>query len=190
MRSPPAILKYHTMAPSYILPRQAVPVPGNGNNDWNWRKNASPEDLVLESWSQGFLVGALLLMSCITVVNIRRGVLLHKLILAEQLMALTHGTFCFLDFNGYGWYLSSTATLLYLSYILHNVVAWMKVRPFFHGKSTIFEPGFVKWTTRIYLTTLAMTVPVILFQISDNFRFFNGYGGWYKLLRPYEPLMR
>lgn len=157
---------------------------------WNWRSAASDEDLILESWSQGFVVGALMLMGFITIANMRRNVLLHKLILLEQLMALSHGTFCFFDFKGYGWYLSSTAALLYLSYILHNVVAWLKVKPFFHGKSTIFEPGFVKWTTRIYLITLVMTVPPVLFQISDNFRFFNGYGGWYTDVRPYEPLMR
>lgn len=34
------------------------------------------------------------------------------------------------------------------------------------------------------------TVPVILFQIVDNFCFFNGYGGWYSGVRPYEPLVR
>lgn len=178
------------MAPYLLLSRQGDPSPAGDNDEWNWRKHATREDLVLESWSQGFLVGSLMLMSCLTIVNIRRGVLLHKLILAEQLMALTQGTFCFFDFTGYGWYLSSTAALLYFSYFLHNVVAWMKVRPFFHGKSTIFKPRFVKWTTRIYLVTLAMTAPVLLFQITDNFRYFNGYGGWYSLLRPYEPLMR
>lgn len=178
------------MAPAYIIPRQAIPVPQGDNDAWNWRKHASAEDLILESWSQGFVVGSLMLMACITFANMRRGILLHKLIIAEQLMAMTHGTFCFFDFKGYGWYLSSTAALLYFSYILHNVIAWMKVKPFFYGNSTIFEPGFVKWTTRIYLGTLVLTVPPMLFQIADNFRFFNGYGGWYKELRPYEPLFR
>lgn len=109
------------MAPFSLHLRQALPAPHDAApDDWNWRESASREDLVLESWSQGFVVGALLLMACITMANMRRGVLLHKLILAEQLMALTHGTFCFFDFKGYGWYLSSTAALLYLSYILHN----------------------------------------------------------------------
>lgn len=179
------------MPPTLLQTRDSGPViQGSDKEDWNWRSVAKPEDLVIESWSQGFIVGSLMLMGCITVANMRRGVLLHKLILAEQLMALSHGTFCFMDFKGYGWYLSSTAALLYISYIVHNVVAWMKVRPFFHGKSTIFEPGFVKWTTRIYLTTLAMTVPPIFFQIADNFRYFNGYNGWYVPIRPYEPLMR
>jgi hypothetical protein len=39
--------------------------------------------LIVEAWSQGFMVGALVIMACITVSNMRRGVLLHKLILIE-----------------------------------------------------------------------------------------------------------
>ena len=42
-----------------------------------------PEGLVLEAWAQGFMVGTLVFMACITVANMRRRVLLHKLILAE-----------------------------------------------------------------------------------------------------------
>lgn len=183
------------MAPVlWLLARQApVLEPPDASSDadlWNWRAHAKDEDLILESWSQGFVVGALGLMACITLANLRRGVTLHKLILAEQLMALTHGTFCFMDFHGYGWYLSSTAALLYLSYILHNYVAWLKIKPFFEADTGIFKPNFRFFTPRIYLSTLALTVPVILFQISDNFRYFNGYGGWYVVVRPYEPLMR
>ena len=44
-----------------------------------------------------------MIMACITVANMRKGVLLHKLILLEQLLALTHGTFCFMSFKGFGW---------------------------------------------------------------------------------------
>ena len=43
----------------------------------------NPNGLVLEAWAQGFMVGALIIMSCITLANMRRGVLLHKLILIE-----------------------------------------------------------------------------------------------------------
>jgi hypothetical protein len=52
-----------------------------GNN--SWRAFATSEDFVVESWSEGFMVGALIIMACVTVANMRRGVLLHKLILAE-----------------------------------------------------------------------------------------------------------
>ena len=46
-------------------------------------KPTDPHGLILEAWAQGFMVGALIIMSCITLVNMRRGVILHKLILVE-----------------------------------------------------------------------------------------------------------
>lgn len=96
----------------------------------------------------------------------------------------------FMDFKGYGWYLSSTAALLYLSWIVHNVVAWMKIKPFFMDPRGMFKPKTGIWVRNIYLSTLACTVPVIIFQIYDNFRFFNNINDQYKSVRPYEPLMR
>lgn len=42
-----------------------------------------PEALVLEGWGQGMMVGALVVMAALTIANMRKGVLLHKLILAE-----------------------------------------------------------------------------------------------------------
>ena len=46
-------------------------------------KPTDPDGLILESWAQGFMVGALVIMSCITLANMKRKVLLHKLILIE-----------------------------------------------------------------------------------------------------------
>jgi len=129
-------------------------------------------------------------MSCITVANMREGVLLHKLILLELLLATAHGTFCFMDFNGYSWYLSSTASLLYCSWVVHNIVAWIKIRPFFFGMGSFFQPKVGKYVQWVYLVTLAMTIPPIILQIFDNFRFFNNINDLYKRVRPYEPLMR
>lgn len=93
-------------------------------------------------------------------------------------------------FDGYGWYLSSTAALLYCSWIVHNIVAWMKIRPFFTDTRSMFKPSTGKWVRRIYLGTLACTVPPIILQIYDNFRFFNNISDFYTKVRPYEPLMR
>jgi hypothetical protein len=93
-------------------------------------------------------------------------------------------------FSGYGFYLSSTAALLYFSYFTHNVVAWMKIKPFFSGSQPSFSPKICKWVTRIYLVTLGMSAPVICFEIVNNFRFFNNYSRLYESVRPYEPLMR
>ncbi|OQV02007.1 hypothetical protein CLAIMM_07266 [Cladophialophora immunda] len=166
------------MAPTTILSRRNES--GTvGTGDGDWRAFASDEDFILEGWSEGFMVGALVIMACITVANMRRGVLLHKLILVEQLAALSHGTFCFMGFRGYGWYLSSTATLLYISWIVHNIVAWMKIKPFFMDSRSMFKPETGKWVRRIYLGTLALTVPFICWQISNNFRFFNNINDFY-----------
>lgn len=50
----------------------------------DWRgEEKNPEAYVVEAWGEGFMFGALLIMSCITISNMRRGVLLHKLILLE-----------------------------------------------------------------------------------------------------------
>jgi len=46
-------------------------------------KPTNPDGLVLEAWAQGFMVGSLLVMTCITIANMRRKVLLHKLIMIE-----------------------------------------------------------------------------------------------------------
>jgi hypothetical protein len=95
-----------------------------------------------------------------------------------------------MDFNGYGWYLSTTAALLYCSWVIHNVVAWMKIRPFFTDPRGMFKPHTGTWVRYIYLSTLACTVPPIILQIFDNFRFFNNISDFYTAVRPYEPLMR
>ena len=47
------------------------------------QKPTDPRGLTLESWAQGYMVGSLIVMACITIANMRRRVLLHKLILIE-----------------------------------------------------------------------------------------------------------
>lgn len=103
---------------------------------------------------------------------------------------MSHGTFCFMSFKGYGYYLSSTAALLYSSYFTHNVVAWMKIQPFFSGPQPFFSPTYSRWVRWIYLATLAMTTPPLIFEIYNNFRFFNNFSRLYATVRPYEPLFR
>ena len=71
------------MAPGIILQRRND-TNGHGDADnGNWRTSASDEDFIVEGWAEGFMVGALVIMACITIANMRRGVLLHKLILVE-----------------------------------------------------------------------------------------------------------
>jgi hypothetical protein len=56
----------------------------NGTRNFgNWRDVNDPEALILEGWGQGCMFGALLIMAIITVTNMKRGVLLHKMILLE-----------------------------------------------------------------------------------------------------------
>lgn len=46
-------------------------------------KPSDPDPLTLEAWSQGMMLGTLVFMIMLTVANMRRRVLLHKLILVE-----------------------------------------------------------------------------------------------------------
>ena len=55
-------------------------------------KPTDPAALTLEAWAEGYMVGSLIIMSCITLANMRRGVLLHKLILLELVMGYWQGT--------------------------------------------------------------------------------------------------
>lgn len=42
-----------------------------------------PDGLVLEAWGQGLMVGSLVVMAAVTISNMRKHILLHKLIFAE-----------------------------------------------------------------------------------------------------------
>jgi hypothetical protein len=59
-------------------------------------KPTNPDHLTLEAWSQGMMVGALVIMSMITIANMRAGVLLHKLILLEVRFICSHQSLDFL----------------------------------------------------------------------------------------------
>lgn len=72
--APPAIIRTEG---STIARRHLEGDPGS------WRKHATVESFILESWGQGFIVGALLIMALITISNMKRGILLHKLIFVE-----------------------------------------------------------------------------------------------------------
>lgn len=53
-------------------------------------KPTDPDGLVLSAWAQGFMSGAIVIMACITIANMRKGVLLHKLILIEVLITRSY----------------------------------------------------------------------------------------------------
>ncbi len=70
------------MAPTQATASK-VGLRANATHSGSWRASATPDAFVLEAWSEGCMVGALMIMSFVTVANMRRGVLLHKLILLE-----------------------------------------------------------------------------------------------------------
>lgn len=77
----------------------------NASFDGHWRDAATPEGYILESWSEGFMVGALIIMACITVANMRKGVILHKLILFEVCLSLSSTSYLVSPADGPSFFL-------------------------------------------------------------------------------------
>ncbi|KAF2754899.1 hypothetical protein EJ05DRAFT_540941 [Pseudovirgaria hyperparasitica] len=138
-----------------------------------------PDGLLLEGWAQGFLVGSLVVMSCITIANMRKGVLLHKLILLELLLGIPHGFWILFHPPIYTWWLSVSAILLNASWSLHNVIAWMKIKPF-----------LPRWASLIFIITVVLAQPYWIVEIFANFQYFHGWGNIFLRTRPWEPLCR
>ncbi|KAL5050887.1 hypothetical protein BDW71DRAFT_171815 [Aspergillus fruticulosus] len=144
------------------------------------RPDDEPAALVLEAWSQGLMTGSLVIMAAVTYANMRPGVLLHKLILLELILALAHGTFIFAPDPVYGWYLASTAIGLIISWSLHNVIAWMKNKPSMGRKLSLF-----------YVGTIVLAQPYWATEIYANFAYFNNINlTVYQKIRPWEALFR
>ncbi|KAF2626260.1 hypothetical protein BU25DRAFT_344148 [Macroventuria anomochaeta] len=144
------------------------------------RSSLSTEGGFLEAWAQGYNVGSLVILILIVFCNYRSGIWLHKLILLELVLALWHGTFIFVEDPYYGWYLSATATLLFISYFLHNVVAWLKIRPF-----------LPQWGSRLFIISLLCVQPFWIAEAWSNFSYFNSLGSDANVrMRPWEALVR
>ena len=101
----------------------------NATFNGSWRKDATVNAFVIEAWGQGLMFGALMIMVCVTISNMRKGVLLHKLILLEvcqwtfdEKQLLTAGPALACD---HAWHV-----LLY-------VVPWLWLVPFFYCDTTI-----------------------------------------------------
>ncbi|KIN00058.1 hypothetical protein OIDMADRAFT_42917 [Oidiodendron maius Zn] len=142
-------------------------------------KPTDPTGLILEAWAQGYMVGSIIIMICITVSNIKRKILLHKLILLELVLGILHGTFIFNNPPIYGWYLSVTATFLIISWSLHNAVAWIKTRPFLSRRTSI-----------IFIVTVALVQPYWALEIYADFTYFNNINDIYLRTRVFEALFR
>ena len=76
--------------------------------------------------------------------------------------------------------LSGTATLLYMSYTLHNVISWIKIKPF-----------LPRWGVRFFIISLAAAQPYWVLETWANFDYFNNLGGYFfEYSRYLEPLVR
>ncbi|KAI4940972.1 hypothetical protein J4E91_011057 [Alternaria rosae] len=137
-------------------------------------KPSDPEELILEAWAQGYLVGSLIIMAFITLANMRRGVLLHKLILG-----IWQGFWLFFPSPVHAWWLSVAAIFLNASWSLHNVIAWMKIKPFLS-----------KPVSYIFIGTVVLVQPYWVVEIYANFAYFHGVNKTFLHTRPYEALCR
>ncbi|KAH7089470.1 hypothetical protein FB567DRAFT_590286 [Paraphoma chrysanthemicola] len=157
------------------------PVPSS--NGWTRgkvvEKPVDPTELVLEAWAQGLLVGSLVILSFITLANMRRGVLLHKLILLELILGLWQGFWLFFRSPIYAWWLSVAAILLNASWSLHNVIAWMKIKPFLTKPASYF-----------FIGTVILAQPYWVLEIYANFAYFHGVNKLFLKTRPWEALCR
>ena len=90
-----------------------------------------------------------------------------------------HGTFIFVPEPAYGWYLSVTAIGLNVSWSLHNVIAWMKNKPFLSRKVSLF-----------YIGTVILAQPYWVLEIYANFTYFNNINKIFEQTRPWETLCR
>jgi hypothetical protein len=72
-----------------------------------------------------------------------------------------------------------TATLLIVSWGLHNVVAWIKAKPFIGRKTSI-----------IYIVTVALAQLYWVLEIYADFTYFNNINDIYLKTRVFEALFR
>ncbi|KAL6707031.1 hypothetical protein ACN47E_004783 [Coniothyrium glycines] len=158
-------------------------------------KPTNPEQLVLEAWAQGFMFGALMIMSFITLANMRRGVLLHKvciplqsthrsltvllLILLELILGFWQGFWLFFKSPVHAWWLSVAAIFLNASWSLHNVIAWLKIKPFLS-----------KPVSYLFIGTVILAQPYWVLEIYANFAYFHGVNTLFLRTRPWEALCR
>ena len=89
------------------------------------------------------------------------------------------GTFIFPDPPYYSWYLSVGAIFLNASWSIHNVISWMKNKPFLSRRVSM-----------IYIGTVILVQPYWILEIVANFLYFNNINDLFRYTRPYEALFR
>ena len=79
----------------------------------------------------------------------------------------------------HAWWLSVAAIFLNASWSLHNIIAWMKIKPFFS-----------KPLSYVFIGTVILAQPYWILEIYANFAYFHGVNQLFLDTRPYEALCR
>jgi hypothetical protein len=81
----------------------------------------------------------------------------------------------------YGWWLSIAATCLHISNGLHNVISWIKIKPF-----------MTKRGSRVFIYTILLVQPYWVVEIYATFTFFNDLpnNNLFSKTRPVETIFR
>lgn len=139
----------------------------------------------------------------------------------KLIMGMPVGTFVFVPEPAYHWYvclylacitcgallndwyryLSSTAVFLYLSWSLHNVIAWMKNRPFLNRKASLIYIGtviavqpywVVEMTANVSSTYLTLVIVrnIDIKLTKSQFLYFGNKSLLFTHTRPFEALFR
>jgi hypothetical protein len=102
-----------------------------------------------------------------------------KLILLELVMGIWQGFWMFFEPPIHSWWLSVAAIFLNASWSLHNVIAWMKIKPF------LSKPA-----SYCFIGTVILVQPYWVLEIYANFAYFHNINTIFLKTRPWEALCR
>jgi hypothetical protein len=104
----------------------------------------------------------------------QRGLTSTKLVLGYW-----QGFFIFFHQPIYAWWLSVAAIPLNMSWSLHNVIAWLKIKPFLSRPVSL-----------IFIGTVILVQPYWVVEIYANFTYFHNVNQVFLKTRPWEALCR
>jgi hypothetical protein len=102
-----------------------------------------------------------------------------QLILLELILGIWQGFWMFFSTPVNAWWLSVAAIFLNASWSLHNVIAWMKIKPFLS-----------KPVSYIFIGTVILAQPYWVLEIYANFAYFHNINNLFIKTRPWEALCR
>ena len=97
----------------------------------------------------------------------------------QLVLGYWQGFFILFDPPIYAWWLSIAAIFLNSSWSLHNVIAWMKIKPFLN-----------RTTSLIFIGTVILVQPYWVVEIYANFTYFHNINKIFLKTRPWEALCR